>query len=145
MASLTLRNIDESLKASLRISAAENGRSMEEEARQILKHFLLRKKSDAGIGTLIFNRFSFHPPEGWICPRCRVTLSGRCLPFDFEAAKDYALIVADRNRPGSPVRVEDAQIAAIARTGGLTLATRNIKDFAGIQGLETVNPWTDPK
>jgi len=71
--------------------------------------------------------------------------SGRCLPFDFEAAKDYALIVAERNRPGSPVSVEDAQIAAIARTGGLTLATRNIKDFAGIQGLETVNPWTDPK
>ena len=58
MASLTLRNIDESLKASLRISAAENGRSMEEEARQILKHFLLRKKSDTGIGTLISNRFS---------------------------------------------------------------------------------------
>jgi len=58
MASLTLRNIDESLKASLRICAAENGRSMEEEARQILKHFLLQKKSDAGIGTLISNRFS---------------------------------------------------------------------------------------
>jgi antitoxin FitA len=58
MASLTLRNIDESLKASLRISAAENGRSMEEEARQILKHFLLQKKSDTGIGTLISNRFS---------------------------------------------------------------------------------------
>ncbi|MDZ7830615.1 MAG: plasmid stabilization protein [Desulfobacterales bacterium] len=58
MASITLRNIDESLKVSLRISAAENGRSMEEEARQILKHFLLRKKSDTGIGTLISNRFS---------------------------------------------------------------------------------------
>ena len=71
--------------------------------------------------------------------------SGRCLPFDFEAAKDYAIIVADRNRLGSPVSVEDAQIAAIARTGGLTLATRNIRDFAGIQGLETVNPWTAPK
>ena len=58
MASLTLRNIDESLKARLRMSAAENGRSMEEEARQILKHFLLRKKSDTGIGTRIINRFA---------------------------------------------------------------------------------------
>lgn len=58
MASMTKRNIDETLKASLRLSAAENGRSMEEEARQILKHFLLRKKSGAGIGTLISNRFS---------------------------------------------------------------------------------------
>jgi predicted nucleic acid-binding protein len=70
--------------------------------------------------------------------------SGRCLPFDFEAAKAYALIVAERNRQGNPVSVEDAQIAAIARTGGLTLATRNIKDFAGIPGLDTVNPWTAP-
>ncbi len=57
MASLTLRNIDESLKTSLRISAAENGRSMEEEARQILKHHLLQKKSTLGIGTRISNRF----------------------------------------------------------------------------------------
>ncbi|RJR32560.1 MAG: plasmid stabilization protein [Desulfobacteraceae bacterium] len=57
MASLTLRNIDESLKASLRMSAAENGRSMEEEARQILKQFLLRKRSFAGIGSRISRRF----------------------------------------------------------------------------------------
>jgi len=58
MASLTLRNIDDSLKASLRMSAAENGRSMEEEARQILKQFLLRKRSSAGIGSHISRRFA---------------------------------------------------------------------------------------
>jgi len=37
--------------------------------------------------------------------------------------------------------VEDAQIAAIARAGGLTLATRNTKDFRDIEGLTLVNPW----
>ena len=58
MASLTLRNIDESLKAKLRMSAAENGRSMEEEARQILKEFLLRKRSSKGIGSRISKRFA---------------------------------------------------------------------------------------
>lgn len=58
MASLTIRNIDESLKASLRLAAAENGRSMEEEARQILKHFMLRKKNMTGIGTSIARRFA---------------------------------------------------------------------------------------
>ena len=58
MASLTLRNIDESLKASLRMSAAEHGRSMEEEARQILKQFLLRKRSSTGIGSRISRRFA---------------------------------------------------------------------------------------
>jgi len=37
MASITIRNIDDTLKRRLRIRAAENGRSMEEEAREILR------------------------------------------------------------------------------------------------------------
>lgn len=37
MASITIRNLDESLKRRLRIRAAEHGRSMEEEAREILR------------------------------------------------------------------------------------------------------------
>lgn len=40
------------------MSAAANQRSMEEEARQILKRFLLHKKCAEGIGTRIAKRFS---------------------------------------------------------------------------------------
>jgi len=40
MASITIRNLDDDLKKRLRIRAAERGRSMEEEARQILKERL---------------------------------------------------------------------------------------------------------
>ena len=58
MGSLTLRNIEDSLKASLRMRAAANSRSMEEEARQILRQSLLREKSSVGIGTRIFQRFA---------------------------------------------------------------------------------------
>ena len=58
MGSLTLRNIDDSLKAGLRMRAAANDRSMEEEARQILRQSLLRKKSSLGIGTRISQRFA---------------------------------------------------------------------------------------
>ena len=65
----------------------------------------------------------------------------RCLPFDYDAASAYALVVTERNRAGHPISVEDAQIAAIARTAGLTLATRNTKDFSGISELKLVNPW----
>jgi antitoxin FitA len=36
MASITIRKLDESVKAKLRIRAAEHGRSMEEEARVVL-------------------------------------------------------------------------------------------------------------
>ena len=65
----------------------------------------------------------------------------RCLPFDCEAAQEYARIVAKRKQVGSPVSVEDAQIAAVAQIAGLTLATRNTKDFSDIEGLALVNPW----
>ena len=37
MASITIRDIDERLKTRLRVRAAHNGRSMEEEARDILR------------------------------------------------------------------------------------------------------------
>lgn len=37
MASITIRNLDDTLKRHLRIRAAEHGRSMEEEARHILR------------------------------------------------------------------------------------------------------------
>ena len=38
MASITIRNLDDSLKRCLRMRAAKHGRSMEEEAREILRH-----------------------------------------------------------------------------------------------------------
>ena len=37
MASITIRNLDDGVKSALRIRAAEHGRSMEEEARIILR------------------------------------------------------------------------------------------------------------
>ena len=44
MASLTVRNLEESTKRKLKVRAAVNGRSMEEEAREILKSALREKK-----------------------------------------------------------------------------------------------------
>jgi len=40
------------------------------------------------------------------------------------------------------ISIEDAQITVIARSGGLTLATRNTKDLSEIEALPLVNPWT---
>ena len=41
MASITIRNLDEAVKAKLRVRAARHGHSMEEEAREILKGALV--------------------------------------------------------------------------------------------------------
>ena len=67
--------------------------------------------------------------------------SGRSLPFDGNCATNYALLVAERSRCGHAISTEDGQIAAIALRHDLPLATRNGKDFIGIEGLIVLNPW----
>jgi len=59
MATLTIRDLDEDLKRSLRIRAAGFNRSMEEEARQILRAALQAGASPAGdLGARIRSRFA---------------------------------------------------------------------------------------
>jgi predicted nucleic acid-binding protein len=67
-------------------------------------------------------------------------LSGRILPFDEAAARAFAEIAASRREQGRPIADLDAQIAAIARSRGAILATRNTADFEDC-GIRLVNPW----
>lgn len=46
MAAMTIRNLDDDLKARLRVRAARHGRSMEEEARSILRAALANRVED---------------------------------------------------------------------------------------------------
>ncbi|HEX5244804.1 MAG TPA: PIN domain-containing protein [Tepidisphaeraceae bacterium] len=66
---------------------------------------------------------------------------GRILSFDSAAARALSTMRLRRDRVGAPVLDADAMIAAIARAYGATVATRDIKDFAGFD-IEIVNPWT---
>lgn len=61
--------------------------------------------------------------------------------FDGLAAEEFARIVADRRKRGRPISYTDAQIAATARSAGLTLATRNVGDFSDIENLKVIDPW----
>jgi len=65
---------------------------------------------------------------------------GRILSFDSDAAEAFADIAAGRRQAGRPIAQADAQIAAIARSRGASLATRKMPDFEGC-GLDVVNPW----
>ena len=71
----------------------------------------------------------------------REAFGERVLPFDGAAAREYADIAATRRGAGRRVSPADCQIAAIARSRGMTVATRNVRDFDGI-GVDIVNPWT---
>lgn len=55
--------------------------------------------------------------------------SGRILPFDEEAARLFPAIVRKREKAGGPMSQSDAVIAAICRSRGAVLATRNVADF----------------
>ena len=59
MASLTIRNLEEPIKALLRIRAAHHGHSMEEEVRQILRNALLEDaQSPQNLAEAIAQRFA---------------------------------------------------------------------------------------
>ena len=64
----------------------------------------------------------------------------RVLPFDSNAARHYGDIAATRRSAGRPVAPADCQIAAIARSRQLVVATRNVSDFANM-GIELIDPW----
>ncbi len=69
-------------------------------------------------------------------------LAGRVLSFGTTAAKAYATIAAERRAAGRPIGQADCQIAAIARSLGASVATRDTRGFEGC-GVDLINPWAD--
>ena len=67
--------------------------------------------------------------------------SERIWPSDSAAACAYAKIGSGRRRAGGPIGEADCQIAAISRSGGAFLVTRNMRDFEAT-GTDVVGPWT---
>ena len=72
----------------------------------------------------------------------REDFAERILPFDSNAARTYAVIGASRRAAGHPINHADCQIAAIARSIGASVATRDVSDFKDC-GVKLINPWTD--
>jgi len=58
MASITIRNLDEDVKHRLRVRAAEHGRSMEEEVRDILRQVVGQPSAPRNLGRAIHARFA---------------------------------------------------------------------------------------
>jgi antitoxin FitA len=68
MAQLVVRNLEESVKTRLQRRAAHNGRSMEEEVRDILRNAVNESDNSVGLGTKIAALFrgkglDFEVPE----------------------------------------------------------------------------------
>ena len=107
MATLTLRDLDDTLKQRLRIRAAHANRSMEEEARQILRAAL----------------FEAVAPSAGLAQRIRARFAGLGDVVLPEVAREpvrtpdmaKAFAVPPRRAPATPLKVAGAKITRKAR------------------------------
>ncbi len=65
-----------------------------------------------------------------------------CLSWDAATGLRWARLLADLRASGQTMPVKDSMIAATALAHGLTVATRNTRDFAKT-GVRIVNPFED--
>ena len=65
--------------------------------------------------------------------------TGRILVIDVAVADRWGRLLA---AVGRPVPAIDSLMAATAAQHGLSMVTRNVRDFADF-GLDVINPWTD--
>ena len=78
MASITIRNLDDGIKRRLRVRAAEHGRSMEEEAREILRMKDMLNRSLADMSGQSFEKIEKDTDRDYF--------------LSAEEARDYGLI-----------------------------------------------------
>jgi predicted nucleic acid-binding protein len=77
--------------------------------------------------------------EEWLDDLNR-SFSERLLPVTKAIGDRWAVLSAQAKQRGATVALIDGIIAATALEHNLTIATRNVKDFAGL-GVGLVNPW----
>lgn len=75
--------------------------------------------------------------QGWLDDELLDAFAGRILPVDVPVARRAARLHVPDPRPE-----RDALIAATATVHGLTIVTRNVKDFAALD-VPILNPWSD--
>jgi toxin FitB len=78
--------------------------------------------------------------EAWIETDLSILFSGRILSVTRSVAERWGVLDAQRQLAGKPLNVPDGQIAATALEHGLTMVTRNVKDFEQ-PGVSILNPW----
>ncbi len=94
--------------------------------------------------------FTVHPEEHrraslrqWLENELRPWFAGRILPISEAIAERWGVLEGERQLRGLTLNAPDGLIAATALEHGLTVVTRNVKDFAGL-GVAVLNPWDIP-
>jgi predicted nucleic acid-binding protein len=78
--------------------------------------------------------------QDWLDTVLRPWFSNRILPVTESIAERMGRWAGEGEARGHTIKIADGLIAATASEHGLTLVTRNTKDFAGF-GIPLLNPW----
>jgi toxin FitB len=78
----------------------------------------------------------------WLADDLPTRFGERVLPIDQAVVERWGDLMAQSRRSGVALSVMDGFFAATALANDLTLATRNVKDFAAF-GVPLLNPWDD--
>lgn len=89
---------------------------------------LLMERSDPSQGALL---------RAWLDHRVTAAFTNRVLDVDERVARRAAALHVP-----NPAPFRDALIGATAIEHGLTVVTRNVKDFERFDGLDVANPWS---
>jgi len=76
----------------------------------------------------------------WLAEELPVRFEQRILDIDLHVARTWGVVMAHGQKIGLTLGSMDAFVAATAHAHGLTLATRNVKDFQRL-GTPLLNPW----
>ena len=126
---------------------------------------LIRRRPDPRVGNWVYGRneqllnlsvvsigelrrgFVMLPPgrqrtdlEWWFENDLLPWFHGRILPLTHSTADRWGVLDGQCQLKGTPLSTADGMIAATALEHGLTLVTRNVKDFAGL-AVDLINPW----
>lgn len=71
----------------------------------------------------------------WFEAQVLPAFAGRVLPFDLEAARALGRFRVPEHAP-----LDDAMIAAVAHSRGMSVVTRNVRHFEPL-GVRVINPW----
>lgn len=76
----------------------------------------------------------------WLENDLLVRFGERIVPLDLPVMLLWGTMIAELEKAGTPLPAIDSLLAASAAQKGLTLVTRNIKDFEPA-GIPLMNPW----